>query len=162
VTAWAKVVGAPRRCSAITRASPASSLGLTRVQQRKLIAIVHEHWADAGHLLRFWARSSQHDEELRAWWARALRLGASPTAAVMWLELMADADLRPVLPRIRVPTLVVHRRGDVIVPVGHARHMAELVPDAKYVELPGDDHLWFVGDQAALVEAFERYLTRPT
>jgi pimeloyl-ACP methyl ester carboxylesterase len=63
----------------------------------------------------------QEDEQLRTWWARALRLGATPTAAVGWLELMAEVDIRSAVTAIRAPTLVAHRRGDVIVPVGNGR-----------------------------------------
>ena len=89
---------------------------------------------------------------MRAWWARSLRLGATPSTAVLWLEMMEGIDLRSVLPSIRVPATVVHRRGDVIIPVGNGRYMAEHIPAARYVELPGDDHLWFVGDRDAILD----------
>lgn len=78
----------------------------------------------------------------------------------MWLKLMADADLRAALADIRAPTLVVHRRGDVIVPVDKGRHLADHIPNAEYVELPGTDHLWWVGDQTALLDTVERFFTR--
>jgi pimeloyl-ACP methyl ester carboxylesterase len=104
-----------------TMRAPDHPHGASRAQHLRLIALTQEHWGDAAQLLRYWAPSAQDDEQLRAWWGRALRLGATPTAAAMWLELMADVDLRAALPAIRVPTLVVHRRGDVIVPVGNGR-----------------------------------------
>jgi pimeloyl-ACP methyl ester carboxylesterase len=134
--------------------------GDTAEQLAVLIDEVREHWGDAAYLLRYWAPASEHDDLLRAWWARALRLGASPTAAVTWLELMADLDIRAKLAQIRTPTLVIHRREDVIVPVGNGRHLAECIPEAEYVELPGEDHLWWMGDQDALLDAVEAFCLR--
>jgi DNA-binding SARP family transcriptional activator/pimeloyl-ACP methyl ester carboxylesterase len=127
----------------------------------ELVDEVREHWGDAGYLLRYWAPASQHDEHLRAWWSRALRLGATPTAATTWLELMRDVDLRETLSAIEAPCLVVHRRGDVIIPVGNGRSLAECIPHSEYVELPGTDHLWWTGDQDALLDAIERFFLRP-
>jgi pimeloyl-ACP methyl ester carboxylesterase len=126
--------------------------GATQEEDDKLIALVQRHWGDAAHLLRYWAPESQHDPALRSWWARALRLGATPTAAVIWLQMMEEVDLRAVLPSIRVPTVVVHRRGDIVIPVGNGRYLAEAIPGATYVELPGDDHLWWVGDRDAILD----------
>ena len=126
--------------------------GATREENQRLIDVVRRHWGDAGHLLRYWAPASQYDVGLRTWWGRALRLGATPTAAVLWLQMMAEVDLRDVLPSIHVPTLVVHRRGDVVVPVGNGRHLGEAIPGARYVELAGDDHLWWVGDRAGILD----------
>ena len=146
---WARTMWAPDYPS-----------GATRAQHRRLIELVREHWGDAAYLLRYWAPDAQDDEQLRTWWARALRLGATPTAAVTWLELMEEVDIRSALTAIQAPTLVAHRRGDVIVPVSHGRHLAEHIPEAEYVELPGTDHLWWVGDQDALVDTVERFFAR--
>jgi hypothetical protein len=67
--------------------------------------------------------------------------------------------VRRVLPTIRVPTLVLHRTGDRCVVVEEGRYVASLVPGARFVEVPGDDHLPFVGDQSALLDEIERFLT---
>jgi class 3 adenylate cyclase len=64
-----------------------------------------------------------------------------------------------VLPSIRVPTLVLHRAGDRHFRVGHGRYLAEHIPGAKYVELPGDDHLFYVGDTDAMLGEIEEFLT---
>ena len=72
-----------------------------------------------------------------------------------------DVDLRQDLRAVQAPCLVIHRRGDVIVPVGNGRHLAECIGDAEYVELPGTDHPWWTGDQDALLDAIERFLKRP-
>jgi DNA-binding SARP family transcriptional activator/pimeloyl-ACP methyl ester carboxylesterase len=140
--------------------APDYPCGDTPEQFAKLVALVRRHWGDAAYLLRLWAPASQHDERLGAWWARALRLGATPTAATAWLELMIDVDLRPILPAIRVPCLVAHRRDDVIVPVGNGRALAECITDSEYLELPGSDHLWWTGDQDALLDGIERFFSR--
>jgi pimeloyl-ACP methyl ester carboxylesterase len=67
--------------------------------------------------------------------------------------------LRYVLPSIRVPTLVLHRTDDACLPAGGGRYVASLIPGAKYVELEGRDHLFFVGDQDAILCEIEEFLT---
>jgi pimeloyl-ACP methyl ester carboxylesterase len=73
------------------------------------------------------------------WWARYLRVSASPGAAVALLEMNTQIDIRPIPPTIRVPTLVMHRTGDLDIDVGGSRYIAQQIPGAKYVELPGRD-----------------------
>jgi len=70
-----------------------------------------------------------------------------------------ERDLRGVLPTIRVPTLVFHRVGDRFIRVGHGRYLAEHIPGAKYVELPGEDHVFHVGDTEAMLGEIEEFLT---
>jgi len=86
-------------------------------------------------------------------------MGASPAAAVALTRMNAQIDVRHVLPTIRVPTLVLHRTGDRCLLVEEGRYVASLIPSARYVELPGNDHLPFVGDQDALLDEIERFLT---
>jgi class 3 adenylate cyclase len=68
-------------------------------------------------------------------------------------------DLSAMLPSIRVPTLVIHREGDRHVRAGHARFLAERIPDAKLVTLPGDDNEWFSGDIEPLFDEIEQFVT---
>jgi pimeloyl-ACP methyl ester carboxylesterase/DNA-binding winged helix-turn-helix (wHTH) protein/class 3 adenylate cyclase len=105
------------------------------------------------------APSAAADPAFREWWAAYLRGGASPAAAVALTRMDAEIDVRRVLPTIRVPTLVLHRTGDRCVVVEEGRYVASLVPGARFVELPGDDHLPFVGDHSALLDEIERFLT---
>ena len=70
-----------------------------------------------------------------------------------------ERDLRGVLPSMRVPTLVLHRVGDRYIRVGHGRYLAEHIPGAKYVELPGEDHHFFMGDTEAMLGEIEEFLT---
>ena len=74
-------------------------------------------------------------------WARLLRMGASPGANRTLQRMNGDTDVRHVLPAIRVPTLLLHSVGDRALPVAGSRYMAERIPGARYVELPGSDHL---------------------
>ena len=127
-----------------------------------------EHEAFCRDILERWggpvgietrAPSVAADPAFRDWWAAYLRMGASPAAAVALTRMNAQIDVRHVLPTIRVPTLVLHRTGDRCLLVEEGRYVASLIPSARYVELPGNDHLPFVGDQDALLDEIERFLT---
>jgi len=106
-----------------------------------------------------WAPSLANDERFKRWWGQYLRLGASPAAVRAVLEMTLDIDVRGILPAIRVPTLILHRSGDRRIDVGGSRYMAQAVANAKFVELPGDDHLVWVGDSDTIVEEVEHFLT---
>jgi class 3 adenylate cyclase len=105
-----------------------------------------------------WAPSAAEDRAVRDWWARLLRRGTSPGGAVQLMDLYREADVRSVLPAIRVPTLVLHRADDRMVRAAHGRYLADNIPGARYVELPGEDHLAIVGDVRALVDEIEDFL----
>lgn len=105
------------------------------------------------------APSMAADPEFRDWWATYLRMGASPGAALALTQMNAEIDVRHVLPSIRVPTLVVHRTDDLCLTVEEGRYVASRIPGAKFVELPGRDHLPFVGDQEAMLDEIEEFLT---
>ena len=104
------------------------------------------------------APSMADDEEFRDWWATYLRMGASPGAAVALTKMNAEIDVRGVLPSVRVPTLVIHRSGDMCLKVEEGRFVAAQIPDCKYVELDGIDHLPFVGDQDEIVDEIEQFV----
>ncbi len=99
------------------------------------------------------------DPSFNHWMGRRARLGASPRMAVEIMRLNLQIDVRAILPEIRVPTLVLHREGDRFVPVAYGRFLAERIPEARYVELAGDDHSPFTGDVDALVDEVEEFLT---
>jgi len=104
------------------------------------------------------APTMANDPAFREWWASYLRMGASPAAAVALTRMNAQIDIRHVLPTVRVPTLVLHRTGDRCLRVEEGRFVASLVPDARFVELPGNDHLPFVGDQDAILREIEDFV----
>jgi pimeloyl-ACP methyl ester carboxylesterase/DNA-binding winged helix-turn-helix (wHTH) protein len=105
------------------------------------------------------APSRAGDPAFRDWWASYLRMGASPGAAVALTRMNAEIDVRNVLPTIRVPTLVIHRSGDRCLRVEEGRFLASQIPGARFVELPGQDHLPFVGDQESILVQIERFLS---
>jgi len=105
------------------------------------------------------APSRADDPRFREWWARFLRMSASPSAAVALTSMNAEIDIRHLLPAIRVPTLILHRSGDMVFDIGGSRYMAGQIPGAKFVELPGADHLPWVGDADATLDEIEEFLT---
>jgi class 3 adenylate cyclase/pimeloyl-ACP methyl ester carboxylesterase len=105
------------------------------------------------------APSMADDPALAAWFARLQRLAAGPSEARVLLNTAADLDVRDVLQRIRVPTLVMHRSQDGAWDPRHSRHLAEHIAGARYVELEGIDSFPFIGDSDAIVEEIEEFLT---
>jgi class 3 adenylate cyclase len=105
------------------------------------------------------AVNATRDPRFRDWLGRWVRHSASPGAAATLLRMDYEIDVRPVLPAIRVPTLVLHRVDDPLIPVDHGRYFAAHIPGAKYVELPGNDRLVFAGDTDRLVDEIEEFLT---
>lgn len=106
-----------------------------------------------------WAPSVAASERAQRQWASFLRTAASPGAAVATLRMAREIDARHVLPAVRVPTLILHRTGDRIVRVEQARYLAERITGAKLVELPGIDHLAWIGDQDALLDEIAEFIT---
>jgi class 3 adenylate cyclase len=125
----------------------------------EFIAALTELWDDAGGLLNVWAPSASDDPVTQAAFGRYLRTGASPSAVVALTRMNAAVDIRHVLPVIAVPTLVIHRSEDMIVPVEAGRDLAAKIQGAKYVEQSGEDHLWFHGDADAILGEVEEFLT---
>ena len=105
------------------------------------------------------APSLSDDVSFRDWWARFVRQSASPSAGRAIWSMIADIDVRDVLSAIRVPTLIIHNAGDRNVPVEHGRYMADRIPGARYVELPGIDHVPYVGNADAILDEIEEFLT---
>ena len=103
--------------------------------------------------------SLAEDQAFRTWWAKGERLSTSPAALRSYWREIVGRDIRSLLPLIRVPVLVLHRRGDRYVSVEHGRYLAEHIPDAAYVELDGDDHFLFAGDADGVVDEIETFLT---
>jgi len=108
--------------------------------------------------LNLWAPSLIGNKPGERWWARLLRQGISQSGAEALIRLYTQVDIRDVLPTITVPTLVVHRTGDRMVPVGAARARAAGIPGAKLVELPGRDHVP-ICDPDQIIDEVEEFLT---
>jgi len=129
---------------------------------------VEEREAEADKLQESWggpfdledaAPSIAHDEASREWFGAYLRSAASPGAARSLSRLNTLIDVRAILPTIGVPTLVLHRTGDRWVNVAEGRYLAERIPGARFVELPGDDHIPFWGEQDKSVGEIQEFVT---
>jgi class 3 adenylate cyclase len=105
------------------------------------------------------APSAASDRDFARRLATYFRQSASPGDAAALLRMNTAIDIRAVLPTISVPTMVIHRTGDLDSNVEEGRWIAEQIPGAKFVELPGQDHLPWVGDQDSVLDEVERFLT---
>ena len=123
-----------------------------------LIAEIEAEWG-SGFLLRHFAPARQSEPALRAWWARHERLGASPRMAARLVQMNAGIDIRPVLPAVRVPTLVLHRTGDTRVSPAAGRFLAEHIEGARLAELSGDAHPIWLGDVDSIADEVEAFVT---
>ena len=112
-----------------------------------------------GTMLDVLAPTLSGDSRLREWLGRLERRAAPPATARKMMEITGRTDIRHVLPSIRVPTLIVHRTHDPMMDVRHGRYLAEHIPDAKYLELPGSDSLIFASDHDRLLEEMREFLT---
>ena len=120
---------------------------------------VEQAWGTGGSLPLF-APTCGNDPAFVRWWGRFERLGASPASASALMRMNSQIDISGIVPTIRVPTLVIHRTEDVTINVEGGRYLAEHIPGARYIELPGKDHILFVGDNAGeIADAIQEFLT---
>jgi pimeloyl-ACP methyl ester carboxylesterase len=105
------------------------------------------------------APSRMGDQGFVDWWSMYIRQSASPGAARVLTKMNYAVDVRDVLSSVHLPTLILHRQGDLVMHVEEARFMARRIADAKLVLLAGDDHLPWVGDQHAVLDEIEEFLT---
>jgi class 3 adenylate cyclase len=105
------------------------------------------------------APSVAGDDAFRAWWDLAGNRAGPPSMARAVSKVVTEADVREALPRISVPTLILHRVGSRFVPVGHGHYLAEHIAGSRYVELPGADALYWVGDTAPMLDEIEEFIT---
>jgi pimeloyl-ACP methyl ester carboxylesterase len=125
-----------------------------------LLANIERHWGTPKGLdLTIWAPGIAEDRSLVEATAAYFRAAASPGAALGVMQMNRDIDVRPALASVRVPTLIVHRTGDRAISVEQGRYMAERIRGAKFVELPGDNHMMWIGDQDAILDEVEEFLT---
>jgi pimeloyl-ACP methyl ester carboxylesterase len=125
---------------------------------RRFIQETESSWG-TGAILERLAPGMAGDDAFRSWWARFERLIHSPGSALAYLRMQAEVDIRQVLAAIRPPTLVIQRRNDVYRDPGNSRYLAEHIPGARYLEVPGREHLIYLGDQDAIIEEIEEFLT---
>jgi DNA-binding SARP family transcriptional activator/pimeloyl-ACP methyl ester carboxylesterase len=121
---------------------------------------LHNRWGSGESAELRFAPSLAGDPKAREWVGRMERLAGTPTSMEKVIAMNRKIDVRAAVPTISAPTLVVQRVDDLDVPVEHARYYAEHIANATYLELPGQDHWWWVGENSEeIVQAIETFLT---
>ncbi|MDX1685184.1 MAG: adenylate/guanylate cyclase domain-containing protein, partial [Saprospiraceae bacterium] len=129
-------------------------------ERQKFYQTIERHWGNPEKMELEWIMPSMADnKDYYASLARYLRSAASPGAALALARMNTDADITNILSSIKVPTLVLHRTGDKDAKIEEARYIAERIPDARLVELPGIDHLFWVGDTYSVIAEIEEFIT---
>ena len=123
----------------------------------EVLDVMRTGWG-RGVFLDLVAPSRVGDEDFRRWWARYQRIGASPGTVLSMRKMLGQIDVRDVLPSIRAPTLVLHRAETTWNRIEHGRYLAEHIPGAELVEVPGVDHLFFIGNSEAIMSETERFV----
>ncbi|MFN2640968.1 MAG: alpha/beta fold hydrolase [Actinomycetota bacterium] len=114
---------------------------------------------EAGEGLEIFAPSWADDPAMRQWYAKWMRYGVSPAMLEKTHRMFLDIDVRDVLPAVHVPTLVMHRRGDRVVNRRAGKWLADHIAGARFVELAGRDHVVYAGDQDAMLDEIQEFLT---
>jgi pimeloyl-ACP methyl ester carboxylesterase len=138
--------------------APDYPIGLPRAALDGYLDLIEQTWG-TGATVEHFAPSRARDERFRQSWARFERLAVSPAGARALARVTYETDATQALSAIRVPTLILHREGDLIARVAGARYVEERVTGARYVELPGADHFPWVGDSEAVLGEIEEFLT---
>jgi class 3 adenylate cyclase len=133
-------------------------IGIPREVAEALVAQVDQLWGTDAMAAMF-VPSRAGDERFRRWWAKLLRTGASPRAARALLRTVLEVDLRPLLPLIQAPTLVLHRWDFHVPPVDHAHFLVEHIPGARLAELPGADMSVIWDSPELALDLIEEFLT---
>jgi class 3 adenylate cyclase len=150
----------PDRVSALVLIgiSPTPSVWMTGERREALLEVIESGWGQ-GRLLEVFAPSRVDDPRFREWWTRFERAAVTPSMARKLFEMNSSIDLREVLPAIRVPTLVMHKSDAGLVPAEHVREAAELIPDARYIEVPGTDAYGWPEVDSRANDEIEEFLT---
>ncbi|MGH8971631.1 MAG: adenylate/guanylate cyclase domain-containing protein [Acidimicrobiia bacterium] len=148
------LVGASARLAA----GPDYPYGFTPEAAEAIRAACEQDWG-GGVTLPLLYPSGADDPAVREWWGRFERIAASPGAGIATAFMALELDARQLLPVLRVPTLVIHRSGDLLVEAGHGRYLAEHIPGARYAEFPGNDHWPWLGDAESVLGEMEEFLT---
>lgn len=133
-------------------------IGMPQEMLEKNLKLLEKSWG-TGTSARDFAPSLAADEAFRQSWARMERLAVSPAGIKTLVRMLYETDARHLLAAIRVPTLVLHREGDLVTRVAGGRYVAERIEGARFVELPGIDHCPWVGDSDGLLDEVEEFVT---
>jgi class 3 adenylate cyclase/alpha-beta hydrolase superfamily lysophospholipase len=139
--------------------APDNPAGVRAERLRGFVECAVAEWGGPAALSLWFGAEAAADPALAEWWARLLRAGTSPGGARALLRLYEELDARPALSSISAPTLVVHGRDDALVPVALGRAVADAIPGARYLELPGPHLPFAIDDGRAFAAAVEELVT---
>lgn len=139
--------------------APDYSAGLKQQQIEDFLAMCQAEWGTGAIGATIFAPSRASDDEFRRSWGRLERRAVSPGGISKIMAMAVDTDVRHVLPSIRVPTLVIHRTSDRVVPIEAGRYLAEHIPGAKLIEVAGEDHFPWTGDVDSILDNVEQFVT---
>ena len=139
-------------------AAPGYPFGVSAADLERYMDRIETEWGTAFDI-ETRAPSAAKDSALRELWTRRIQRSASPAAAHALARMNAEVDIRAILPAIRVPTLILHKTGDRVLPVEGARFIASAIPGARFVELPGDDHAPVLADVDLIADLMQEFLT---
>ena len=140
-------------------AAPGYEIGVPPDVRASLVSMVEQTWGRGGDLMAALNPTLAGDPTAMEAWGRYFRLSASPATAAAVMRMLFQLDVRDVLPMIRVPTLVVHRRDNPIVTIEQGRYVADHIEGAKFVAVPGADYGLAVGDSDVFIDEVEEFLT---
>ena len=130
----------------------------TREQRKAMLDSFLTKWGEGSRMADL-APSMAGDQEFAHWWGKLERLAGGPGTARKAMESMGETDVRDVLPSIRVPALVMHRKDDPFIDPRHSEYIAARIPNAKLVMLPGNENFIGAGDTDAIIEEAEEFFT---
>ena len=146
----------PERCQRLVLYGAFARSAITTDAVKPYLKYIDRDWG-SGRSLPIWAPSRRDDPTLQQWWGRFERLGASPSAAMAVVQMAFQIDISDILSSVHVPTLIIHCTGDTLIHVDCGRFLAQHIPGARLIELPGEDHLFFVHEKIG--DCVEEFLT---
>ncbi len=122
--------------------------------------LIEEGWGDGERMdLHSLMPSMSHDIDYIDFFSNYLRSAASPGAALALAKMNTEADITNILESIKVPSLILHRTNDLDCKVEEGKYIARHIPNSKFVELPGNDHLFWIGDTFSVLSEIEEFIT---
>lgn len=129
-------------------------------EREKLYNMIENDWCSEENLLEKLAPSRAKDKKFMSWLANYFRSGASPAAAIKLTKMNTEVDIVDVLPYVNVPTLLIQRKGDIDVKINEGRFIQERIKGAKFIELEGEDHLFWVGNTEKVLMEMKKFIKK--
>ncbi|WP_421876812.1 alpha/beta fold hydrolase [Marinoscillum sp.] len=130
----------------------------TDAERKKVYDMIEQSWGSGEMNLESLAPSKANDREFMDWLATYFRSGASPSAALVLTKMNTEVDIIDILGSIQVPTLMMQRRDDIDVKIEEGHFIAQRIKNSKFVEFDGDDHLFWAGNTAEVLDVMKAFI----